>query len=580
MSAQPITSIPRYPAHVFVTDRETRRIKANHQQLQHVINRILVRLGVSDKAARGIVGIHGVFNGREADKFPALIAHKWTAQQLNFKGKEENSDVFVGRVLDAIKDAEIRCGRRFFFIKRADGVTQIMTSYEADYLGEVALWALAEAKGTEEWKKHPAKAITDALIDRAIERLPIRIEEAKESNGEGDADLEKVIKGIWTKIENVAEVNIKRSVEEGINPMPTLEKVYKRLQLLAEREWFKLRMSEENMRRRAAMNAGVIDGDDDCASGKNISDKICSTGDISELEEEEFIVPDEAGTPPQTVVPPPVQIQSNQELNYEASAQLYAQGGIPVFPCKLDKKPYTANGFKAATVDPEKINAWWSKKPDASIGIPTGKASGWIVLDVDPKAGGDASLTALIERIGGLPDTLTARTGSGGTHFFFEQPLDLEIRNSASKIGVGLDIRGEGGYVIVAPSPHPSGGRYEWISYHEPALFPEALIAMLASSDHKPISTDYKPRASSTALGPVFCEGERNDGLFRVGCAIWGKGQAEDLADLHYQLLDVNANRCSPSLPDAEVMKMAANITARYSRGIPIDNPQRTGGDA
>jgi hypothetical protein len=99
MSAQPSSFIPSFPPHVFIHTKEERRVKHNHQQLQHVINRMLTALEVPDKAARGITGLHGVFNGREVGKFPAFIAHKWTARQLNFKGKEENTDQFMCRVL-------------------------------------------------------------------------------------------------------------------------------------------------------------------------------------------------------------------------------------------------------------------------------------------------------------------------------------------------------------------------------------------------------------------------------------------------------------------------------------------------
>lgn len=222
----------------------------------------------------------------------------------------------------------------------------------------------------------------------------------------------------------------------------------------------------------------------------------------------------------------------------------------------------------------ERVKNWWRENPGASIGIPTGRASGWVVLDVDIDKGGDASLTALIERIGGIPETLTARTGSGGTHFFFECPLDVEIRNSAGKLGVGLDIRGEGGYVIAAPSPHPSGGAYKWISFADPAPFPQLIIEMLASKEHKPISTDYTPRPSGSGLGPVLGEGQRNQGLFRVGCAIWGKGQASSVTELHHQLLEVNERRCSPPLADTETARIVASIAGRYPRGVPIVEPE------
>jgi hypothetical protein len=274
MSAQPSSFVPAFPPHVFVHNRDERRVKHNHQQLQHAINRILTHLEVSDKAARGVTGIHGVLNGRE--KFPAYIAHKWTARQLSFRGKDENTDQFMCRVLTAISDAEKKCGRKFFQISRADGVTQIITSYECDYIGEVALWALTEAKKSEAWKKNPAQAITDELVERAIAKLPEC--EIVPPVGDGESDIENVVKSMWTRIENNAEANIMRSVDAGINPLIALENISKRLRRLAVSA---LRKEEDRYRCKRAMNMGedfkdddfAAHGDDDDGSGKNISDK-------------------------------------------------------------------------------------------------------------------------------------------------------------------------------------------------------------------------------------------------------------------------------------------------------------------
>src|SRR5271157_2474834 len=90
----------------------------------------------------------------------------------------------------------------------------------------------------------------------------------------------------------------------------------------------------------------------------------------------------------------------------------YARRGLPVFPV-LGKLPLTEHGFKDATTDPAQIRASWSQYPDANVAIPTGPASGLWVLDIDPRHGGDKSLTALTEKYGPLPATLEARTGGG-----------------------------------------------------------------------------------------------------------------------------------------------------------------------
>jgi hypothetical protein len=95
------------------------------------------------------------------------------------------------------------------------------------------------------------------------------------------------------------------------------------------------------------------------------------------------------------------------------------------------------------------------------VGVPTGKKSGVVVLDVDVDDGGLDSL-AKLERAGTpAPKTARACTGGGGIHIFFRNPRGTEIRNSAGLLGPGLDVRGEGGYVVVPPSR--TRGLYRWV---------------------------------------------------------------------------------------------------------------------
>lgn len=131
-------------------------------------------------------------------------------------------------------------------------------------------------------------------------------------------------------------------------------------------------------------------------------------------------------------------------------------------PCAAGKHPMTPNGLKDASSDPATIEAWWAGAPcDLNVGVVTGAESGIFVLDVDPKNGGPEALAELETKHRKLPPTLTARTGSAGTHYIFRHPGGL-VRNSASKIGKGLDIRGDGGYIVAPPSNHKSGGFYAW----------------------------------------------------------------------------------------------------------------------
>jgi P4 family phage/plasmid primase-like protien len=144
------------------------------------------------------------------------------------------------------------------------------------------------------------------------------------------------------------------------------------------------------------------------------------------------------------------------------AALAYARFGFAIFPVSVDKTPLTPHGFKDATTDEAQIERWWDEFPDAGIGLPTGAATGVVVLDEDPRHGGRESLEALVSRHGPLPQSPVARTGGGGRHFWFRHPGGAFP--SLAGFRPGLDTRGDGGYVVVPPSPHPSGTPYAWIA--------------------------------------------------------------------------------------------------------------------
>lgn len=130
-------------------------------------------------------------------------------------------------------------------------------------------------------------------------------------------------------------------------------------------------------------------------------------------------------------------------------AVAYAANGYPVFPCDRQKKSHV-RWKAAASTDRRQIENWWRKWPLAMIGVPMGSRSGLVVLDVDCKNGVDGFATMRASDWTIPPGTIEVRTPSGGAHFYFR--YTGTERNSAGKIGPGLDIRGEGGYVIVPPS--------------------------------------------------------------------------------------------------------------------------------
>ena len=154
-------------------------------------------------------------------------------------------------------------------------------------------------------------------------------------------------------------------------------------------------------------------------------------------------------------------------MSFLKSALAYAKlRGWSVFPiAPKGKNPLTPHGYKDATRDLEQIEEWWTEWPKANIGIPTGKENELFVLDVDTKNNGHDTLYGLIMEHGELPHTIQAKTGGGGSHFLFQYEEGIKNKTEFKQ---GLDIRGDGGYIVVSPSLHESGKRYEWVEGHHP----------------------------------------------------------------------------------------------------------------
>ncbi len=194
----------------------------------------------------------------------------------------------------------------------------------------------------------------------------------------------------------------------------------------------------------------------------------------------------------------------------------YAEKGWHVFPCNIDKTPKTVNGLHDATIDQAQIRCWWEKWPDASIGLATGKISGVWVLDVDEyKQAG--TLDAFQKKFGQLPDTLIQRTGAGGYHYFWNYNGN-KIKSRNGKIFKYIDVKGDGGYVILSPSSHDSGVNYRWVSRVKPVDPPEWLVDLAHNTDQGVKSSSVNNygkaallrEATEVATTP---EGERNDRL-------------------------------------------------------------------
>lgn len=276
--------------------------------------------------------------------------------------------------------------------------------------------------------------------------------------------------------------------------------------------------------------------------------------------------------------------------NPAPAAAAYAALGLAVFPVhgvdtsgrcscgkgcgsSAGKHPRTVNGLLDATLDPDQIRTCWHRWPAANIGIATGAASGLWVLDVDPAHGGLESIERLEAVHGELAPTWCVETGGDGLHLWFLLG-EAGLRNSAGRLGPGLDVRAEGGYVIVPPSRHRSGQAYRWADGWHPALValvpaPPWLLA-LAGDERSPhfIPPDGSPIERKAGgnhfrtLPEVIAEGARNAALTSLAGAMRRKGCTE--AAIAAALQVENQQRCRPPLPASEVAKIAQSV-GRYA---------------
>lgn len=201
-------------------------------------------------------------------------------------------------------------------------------------------------------------------------------------------------------------------------------------------------------------------------------------------------------------------------------------------PClSPGKHPRTPNGCKDATRDEAQIAAWWGRWPGANIGIATGTPSACYVVDLDGTQGMETW------RALGIPDPARiAATGSGGQHLYFGLAEGETLPNTAGRLGIKVDTRGTGGYVVAPPSNHKSGGVYQWLARGELTPIPAALYALLAPQSSTPLGVPtLSDRTSAYGQGVLVhaCqrigaapEGTRNqtlnDEAFLVGQFVGG----------------------------------------------------------
>ena len=254
----------------------------------------------------------------------------------------------------------------------------------------------------------------------------------------------------------------------------------------------------------------------------------------------------------------------------------YAEMGLYVLPLiPGQKEPATANGFRDASNDKAQAEKWWTKCPDYNIGIATGIEYGSLVvidLDRNHKSGEDGYETLKEwqrENGGELPETWTSITGQGGYHLIY---IDDEPHGSRRGLYEGVDIRGEGAYIVAPPSIHPdTSRRYEW--EQGPGECKVAWADTLVKNFLLgPMTPDGEKQAFS--LPETIPEGGRTDTMIKLIGSLRGKGLSDEA--IMAAVSAENEARCVPPLTDKELEK---TVFSALKRGWKVERPYTAGKD-
>lgn len=246
----------------------------------------------------------------------------------------------------------------------------------------------------------------------------------------------------------------------------------------------------------------------------------------------------------------------------EAAIEYATRYNWAVFPVSSrSKKPLTPNGCKDAKKSVGAIKAWWTRFPDAAIGVATGSASNIIVIDEDrdEEKGLDGyHEVKLWERDNEpLPETVQSITGRGGYHLFFKY-TGTDIHNRAGIIE-GVDVRGEGGYVVVPPSVHPNGTEYQWEYAPEDTPLAEVNDVVL-----KFLSIGKEEKKERFQLPEVIPAGARNDTLYRLACSLQAQGVPD--AGIMAAVQTANEERCQYPVEQDE-LETIVESALRHQKG-------------
>ena len=248
----------------------------------------------------------------------------------------------------------------------------------------------------------------------------------------------------------------------------------------------------------------------------------------------------------------------------------YAEDGFFVFPCRPgDKQPLGSlvpNGCLDATTDADMIRGWWTKCPNANIGIATGAKSGLAVVDLDGQEG-----IASGRRLG-LSSSVTALTGNGN-QLFFADPGG-KLRNSVKKLALGVDTRGEGGYVVCAPSLHPNGKRYAWRTVPLSRIALPPLPQSLEEDSFKPSGSTSTIRKTDSWIAAALEEMKKGH-IHNTLISVLGKFRTHNFTEEDtFKLLQPYA--LENGQPFGGLRDKITEIWKRYQPGPTIQGPSRS----
>jgi putative DNA primase/helicase len=245
--------------------------------------------------------------------------------------------------------------------------------------------------------------------------------------------------------------------------------------------------------------------------------------------------------------------------------RLAAGRGWRIVPVKTRHKiPLVKDWPTEGTDDIEQLGRWAEQFPHCNWGIVTGKASALIVIDVDGPEGRE-SVANLARQGLTLPSTLAVTTGreDGGEHLYYRMPVGIDIRNDQSgKIGPHIDVRATGGFVVCVPSIHASGKPYAYVK-------PDAQMADVPVWVIDRLVARVPPGAPGPKAAKAVGQGSRTRSLVSLAGTMNKKGASCEA--IIAALLEENATRCEPPLPELKVRAIADEILRRY--------PVRSGSD-